>query len=165
MSLTVNNFYVYQFYLKCGGKKATKIDVVRQLLAPPHLIIKLECQNQIEKEQYQSAVNVCKNRLATLITKVQKHKWFDTDSDSKEQTFFNLSNYPDLVKEGPDSLELLGSQSSTVSTHSELEELHPDPPVNRKTFDDYKPRTKRAKTDDIYHDLLERAKIEGFDEE
>ena len=77
MSLIVTNSFVYNFYKECGGAKAQKNDVIRKLLARPHLNIKIDFQTDEEKKQIDSATAVCLKRLNDLIKRVQKNRWFD----------------------------------------------------------------------------------------
>ena len=159
MSFIIKNSFVYEYYI--NHKKKSKSEIVRDLLSRPNLNIKVEFKTEEETKQIEQANNVCKARLNDLVNRVQKSRWFVRFPDAKEETFFNLANYPDLIRDD-DSQSIPDSQTSTSSV---LEEIYPDPPVKRKAFDDYSVRTKRAKTDDPYHYLLEQAKLEGFEEE
>ena len=160
MSLILTNSYVYDLYKKRGKK--SHHEFILSLLSPAHLdIIDDFTFRASEKEQYYQIKILCYKRLVDLAKRVQ-NKWFTTDPTAKEQTFFYLSKYPDLIHAESLSSQFTDSQSSNIS---EIEECYPDLPVKRKTFDECAPRTKRAKSDEIYHAVLERAKIEGFEAE
>ena len=102
-------------------------------------------------------------RLTSLIQKVQ-NKWFIRDHTAKEQIFFNLTSYPELIHADSQPLSLELIQFSQSSVLSELEQEYPDK-IIRKSFDELKDQTKRTRTDDIYKDLLKAAADEGFEEE
>ena len=165
MPLYLTNSYVYDFYKDRG--KLSKYAVVEALLSRPHLDIKSGFNTESEKDQYSQAKLICYKRLNFLIGKVQ-NKWFTRDASAKDQTFFNLEKYPDLIHENDSqpsnpSLDLL--PSSQTSTISEIEETIPDRPIKRKAFDEYKDQWKRHCTNPIYNQLLEAAKEQGFEKE
>ena len=164
MPLILTNSYVYDLYKDRG--KLSKHAFLTQLLSHPHLDIISEFKTAEEKEQYTEVKNVCYKRMLSLIDKVQKRRWFTIDPTAKEQTFLNLTKYPDLIHQDSQPLSLELIQSSQSSVASELEEEYPDKiDKKRKAFDDLKDQTKRTRTDDIYKDLLKAAADEGFEKE
>ena len=150
MPLILTNSYVYELYKDRG--KLTKTAFIPTLLSRPHLDIISDFKTISEKEQYSQITEICRKRLNWLINKVQNEKWFRSQPTAKDQTWLNLEKYPDLIREDDSqtsnySPDLLPSSQS--STRSEIEEIIPDRPVKRKTFDEYKDQWKRQCTNDI----------------
>jgi hypothetical protein len=106
----------YSFHLR--HKHLPKMEEAEQLLTQTGLAFKaVDAMIELELVLFERAQLIARMRLIRLIERINKKKYCPTSD-----TFFDIHNFPTLVKE-EDSQNL--SQSSAASTQSWLEELEP----------------------------------------
>lgn len=134
----------------------SKTEVAEQLLTETGLSIKkVKSMSEDEVICFERAQDVVRKRLIRLIERVQKkNKAFFDGSE----TFFDLSDFPTLVKE-EDSQCLSQCSNSSNKSWLELEEPSFDRSEfrKRKAFEEVGTKTKKRRTDEIFQLLQQEA--------
>ena len=161
---------VYDFYLK---------DEKYKLFSKTELseIILLECGLDIKKDEqieqlqngaeiFSTAARVIQKRLDKLLHTIQsKKKGFLPEDSRRNEVFFDLRDFPELIAE--EVSQTFFSQSSTASRTSDISDLEFEIPSKPKTkrsfpFSDIGPKAKKLRTKEIFDLLLETAQKENL---
>jgi hypothetical protein len=161
---------VYDFYRKDDNyKKFSKTEFAEKLLLEIGLDIKTE--NEISQlvngsELFSSASKILVKRLARFIEDLKtRKKKFSSDDLKWNDTFFDLRDFPELIKEEISQNEF--SQSSTasrISNSSDLEIEIPSKPRTKRSFpfSEVGPKAKTMRTKEVFDLLLETAERENL---
>ncbi len=161
---------VYEFYLKDDNYKLfSKTELSEIILLKCGLDIKSEEQiEQLQKgaEIFSTAARVIDKRLHKLLQSIQsKRKGFSLQDPRRNEVFFDLRDFPELIAE--EVSQNLLSQSSTASRTSDVSDLEIDIPSRPKIkrsfpFSEVGPKAKTLRTKGVYDLLLETAQKENL---
>jgi hypothetical protein len=161
---------VYDFYRKDENfKKFSKTELAEKLLLEIGLDIKSETEiSQFinGSELFSSASKIVAKRLARFIEDLKtRKKKFASDDPKWNDIFFDLRDFPELIKEELSENEF--SQSSTasrISNYSDLEIEIPSKPRTKRSFpfSEVGPKAKTMRTREVFDLLLETAERENL---
>ena len=144
----------YNFYRLNKKKGFSRVEIAEQILTQTGFPIKDTADlDEDELIMFEGAQDIIRRRLIRLVEAVQKRNFKNFKGD---ETFFDIRKFQGLVKEDSQTL----SQESNSSTHSWLEEQVPSQDYDsrkRKPFEEIGARTKRRRTDDIFHLVVKEA--------
>ena len=161
---------VYDFYLKDENfKQFSKTDLAEKILMECGLNIKKEDEIAMLNngaEIFCSASKIVLKRLVRLVDIIQsKKKGFLANDPRRNDVFFDLRDFPELMVEDISQATL--SQSSTSSRLSVLSDLEieiPSQPRRKKSFPflEVGPKAKTIRTKEIFELLLDTAEKENL---
>ncbi len=179
MVFQLYNGAVYDFVVQSeeGSKSPT---VFRNLLLTLPVKDVKENSPKEETEALNKVLNVLRCRFARLQRRQQAKKWFQSNPSARAEVFFDLNDFPVLIREHESQSSGLSQRTDSQRSTLELEvpshgaeqveeEENADGadasevPAKRKLLGDLQVRSQYRRTDKIYSKVLESAEEEGME--